>query len=947
MLDLMWFDLLLNLKMHEDAYLFAKDHYISESENINSLNAAIDFAKNVSKISQFHEEGILFLKASQSPPEKIQPALAYLAARAHNLQLWNEINSNSESYPNYTPAEALCFAQAAMFLEEYSNALWWADRVLINIIAINPIQQLELAAIYQRINKIEKIKAIFLNSSLDPVIFNLIYPSIELQAPRNALSLDANNKFNRWYIERAEIPEVWKRSINYPKKYMQVFEIQQLIYKHQFGRVYELTKSFVEQNPNSFNYRLIQFLLEKANNEKITEKNYCELLNALKDDTISEPRKSFSISCFAHHELDLGNDIACVNLCNLANGSFEEKILWPSVYLRLSNRIEDPIKETKISKYDNAYIDNFSQPTKFNDDVSVDLLHIVNDYFRFDVLYDYITEIENAQLEPDLSDLADFIEKSFSPFAIERIYPVIVRALEVDDNLRKLKVQNALPKFNREKMERLAGKVQCVLFNDENLPQLKLLAWKANALLNPSEENLQKIIELANKENSISKIRALCKLDLNVEAYENIDDDNYEQLLTYANNLREMDLSEKLRIAVKLVNLDQKNPLGYVLLASVYEKNGAFSQALDCMDIATSIWNEEQGWIAWITRLAAMTGDFQKATEFGKRYLALGKPAMSDWEWLHMALSESSVNKELMDLAEILDISGYKNYEIMVNGAKKYFEAGDLGKAMREIGKAKGLQPGRQEALLLQADITIKMGNYQKASELINKILEKNFEDKNALLLLAELHEKQTGMDAAIQFLDGVISRINDKEEFIVKKSVILSNNNHQYEAIQLLEEFCEVNSKSSLAMLTLGKLHYNSGNFDKAEIIAQNAYSYDKKNCELLLLLGAINQKQGDLDQSVRFLSEATKANPLNLQAYEALKNIFIERKELDKARLLILEAIEIMPNNLRLYDLFVEILLDEGKIPEAIKYLEEIFKKIKPDKQLMKRYNTLKSKN
>ena len=879
--------------------------------------------------------------------EAIKPALSVLAAITNQKDEFEQLIRESESNLELNALALLTFAQAAVDLQDNSRALRFAERAMIRIEDLNFLQQIELAAVFFTLEQPEKMNAIFRNSIAGRITHDLLIDTDDLtdtgfisQNINIVETLPANE------IRNADLPFYWKTRLINPKTSHEVNQIKKGLHEDNQILVRNSLIRLSKTSPKNPIYPFLLLFLNKMFLENIDERGYAELTNKIIDINLSDEYKHLLLGLLINHELDLGHDIKAAEMLDGLEILENKCFLLRLAFNRLSKRSQH-LEQVNISEWTDSENGEFEYSFLTKNQCDTDLLHYFIRYFAPQKLYSIIARLELKNGSLDMDEFLQYLTDHYSIFAAQKMLPEISRSLEINENLIALMVTNNLLLDNQAHLEEIINKTKTLntlLLREKDIVDLTIA--RALAILQPNEENLISVIdELPTAENTVSRVRAYCRLGMVEEAQKLLTGNDYELLLTYALNLPDSQLSEKRALAAKLIQVDQNNPLGYVLLARMYEIDGFTNQSLESLEIALSIWADEPRWLAWASRLAFNVGNVQKTLEYGNQALETGELRADDWLWIYENPNSNNGIEELADFIDRLKIGAKDDFGLKVKSAERLIKKGEYRKALSEVVAARGLQPDRHESWLLQADIALRIGNLEKANQILTKILKQEPKHEAAILLKTELIYQEKGVDAAITFIEKSNVAGKNNSALIIKRSSVLERAGRIDLAVETLKQELKNNPKDLSVLIALSKILCTLKNYDEAEKYAQSAYRITTRNVELLLILGMINQSQGDLDQAIRFTAEAIKVNPLSVDANIALGTIYLERHQKDFAETVIRKALKLMPKEFRLYDFLATLFTSEGNYKEAIKILEIAFEHIKPTQEQLERVELLKT--
>ncbi|NWF75663.1 MAG: tetratricopeptide repeat protein [Nitrospirae bacterium] len=124
---------------------------------------------------------------------------------------------------------------------------------------------------------------------------------------------------------------------------------------------------------------------------------------------------------------------------------------------------------------------------------------------------------------------------------------------------------------------------------------------------------------------------------------------------------------------------------------------------------------------------------------------------------------------------------------------------------------------------------------------------------------------------------------------------------------------------------------HYNSGNFEKSELLCKKILRRQDKNHYILNLLGLIYFKRKDYDSAISYFKKSISINPLYTEGLCNLGLVLMRKKELDEALACFKKASEIKPYMSEAWGNIGSALYQKGLIEDAIEYYKRALK-LKP---------------
>jgi hypothetical protein len=213
-------------------------------------------------------------------------------------------------------------------------------------------------------------------------------------------------------------------------------------------------------------------------------------------------------------------------------------------------------------------------------------------------------------------------------------------------------------------------------------------------------------------------------------------------------------------------------------------------------------------------------------------------------------------------------------------------------------------------------------GNLAKASNICQKILQKNQKDDKTLNLFALIQSANGKIDQAILYFEKAI-RANPKNSEALTNLANAYQSKKQYEkAIDTYEKAIEVNPKFSKSYYNAAILLKELGNIEQAKELLKKAISLEPNFVDPYTNLAAIYKSENDLDEALAALKDA----PKDERVLSSRALILSEKKEHEEALRQINMAIELKPNHEMLNNLGI-VLSSAKRHEEAIyAYLQAV---------------------
>lgn len=285
--------------------------------------------------------------------------------------------------------------------------------------------------------------------------------------------------------------------------------------------------------------------------------------------------------------------------------------------------------------------------------------------------------------------------------------------------------------------------------------------------------------------------------------------------------------------------------------------------------------------------------------------------------------------------------------------AELLFKTGKLAEAEKSIAVALSLNDRNKYYYIMAGDIQTQQGNFQKAAELYETMLQKTNAGPQHMLELAVLYLHMQDFNKAIQTFDKaekvlgineqvilqkqklyleqnkvqdairegekLVKNFPDEPGYVIQQAELLLNNQRFTEAIDYLQTYLQNNPNHPQAHYMLAKIYHKQGNFTTGLQHLQKAFQNPELELKLKVqeVASLIEQlpnpeMQASLDSLTR---QITEAHPGQAKAFVIRGDYFFAVKDFQKARAVYLEALELDQNNFNVWQNALSIGLDLGR--------------------------------
>lgn len=271
------------------------------------------------------------------------------------------------------------------------------------------------------------------------------------------------------------------------------------------------------------------------------------------------------------------------------------------------------------------------------------------------------------------------------------------------------------------------------------------------------------------------------------------------------------------------------------------------------------------------------------------------------------------------------------NTEI-VDYIKKSFELKNQGfykPAIEMLYKALSIDGENLEILVQLAHLYKLLDNFQRSIYYIEKVLDINPNHLDCLYLLEEIHLQQSDLTAARDISEkiytiqptpenlakriNILNKLHDFDAVLeIEKNIANINDEGLYEiacayndnydrenALKLLEKAYAKNNKNSKIMLMLGKIYYESKEFEKSQKIFTDLEKTSPTS-EVYNYLGLFKLNENRYNQAIDYFSKAQESDSLNAEYAYNLGSAYFLNGWLDEALKCFNQAICLDENNI-----------------------------------------------
>ncbi len=432
--------------------------------------------------------------------------------------------------------------------------------------------------------------------------------------------------------------------------------------------------------------------------------------------------------------------------------------------------------------------------------------------------------------------------------------------------------------------------------------------------------------------------------------------------------LRAGQVSEALEITQTVVKEDPKNETAQMLLAGLYSSMRLYPKALECYEVVLKQNPENSEAALYLGAIYAETQKYDKATKHFERLLktvdeeqkptihyylarvyleskAKNASQLAEFHLKKAVELKPSFTEALLTLGSFYtslnqDKKAFKLYEEYQKRqgpsvklaevlTQMYLEKEEYDSAYEqlEILEAQGDDPLNTK--LKMALILVDKKMYEPASAKLKEILKEVPDSDRARFYLAAIYEQTKQVDKAVSEYGRIPSESNYYNDSVVHSVYLLKGAKRLDAAEGLAKSALDKKTDEPTFHSLYASLLNDNKKAAQAAVVLENAHKKFPKNTQVLFFLGTIYDSLGEKDKVIKTMKAVVEKEPMHVQALNYIAYTFAEEgKNLFEAEEFARKAVALEPKDGYLLDTLGWVLFKQGKINEALKYLETAHK-------------------
>lgn len=216
-----------------------------------------------------------------------------------------------------------------------------------------------------------------------------------------------------------------------------------------------------------------------------------------------------------------------------------------------------------------------------------------------------------------------------------------------------------------------------------------------------------------------------------------------------------------------------------------------------------------------------------------------------------------------------------------------------------------------------------KIGNEEKAKEVLLKLVEKDKTSYHGHKALAEIYEKENQLEVATEEYIRAANIRPNEDKIQYKIAELFNKTGKQEGAIKILQELLKKKPEWEDASILLGDIFYEQERFKEAVNVYLDAINYHPENYDLYYNLGMVYTRLNDFQSAKEYYEKAAELNSLLYHAKYNLGQIALLYNEIDEAEQYFLECLQDEELEEDAYYYLAYIAMLKGEEERAVQYL------------------------
>lgn len=384
-----------------------------------------------------------------------------------------------------------------------------------------------------------------------------------------------------------------------------------------------------------------------------------------------------------------------------------------------------------------------------------------------------------------------------------------------------------------------------------------------------------------------------------------------------------------------VIGLEPDMPDPYLMLGTLYKYSKDYEMAISTMEDLLNRDFENHMASYQLAHMYMETGRLDEAKYWLRRTMAIApnfESPIADLALIHELEKEE---EEAISLYREYLKYNPQDINVRLRLGRLLLQEGDYKEAAGELEEILDYDASSSEARF-SLGVAYLFGkiNYEKAVEIFLSLLKENPANDRIRYFLASSYQENGDSEEALRHF-GDVSAISDLfTPSRIQMSLIMNGEGRTAEAVDLINQAIAVTEKDPDLYSLLASIYEESGETDRAEDVLSDAINLLPSNMEIRYRLGLIYERAGKHEEAIDTMMEILELDPENAEAMNFVGYSYADRGiNLEKAEAMIIEAMRLKPGSGHITDSLGWVYFRQGRIAEAIQYLEEAHRLLPDD--------------
>ncbi len=262
--------------------------------------------------------------------------------------------------------------------------------------------------------------------------------------------------------------------------------------------------------------------------------------------------------------------------------------------------------------------------------------------------------------------------------------------------------------------------------------------------------------------------------------------------------------------------------------------------------------------------------------------------------------------------------------------SQSYIEREEFEKAYEQLVHLESLDEGNLNVRMQMGLILLERKEYEQAAGRFERILQELPESDRIRFYLAAVYEQLEKWDLARTHYAKIPSGSTYYPEAIIQQAYILRNSGRLGLAVSVVKEALERRKDLPELYAFYASLLEEQKNHKVALEALTEAVERFPNQAQLHFFMGSVQERLGKVEETIFSMRRVLELEPDHAQALNFLAYTYAELdRNLEEAEVLARRALTLQPKDGYILDTVGWVLFKQGRVEEAIPYLEKAFKK------------------